>query len=71
MPPERILAALTTGVTAGYVLVAGGCSSILLGLFYYVVDVLKYQKWCTPFLWYGMNPITVYLADNLRANPSK
>jgi predicted acyltransferase len=51
--------------SSSYVLVAGGCSSMLLGVFFYIVDVLKYQKWCTPFIWYGMNPITVYLADNI------
>ncbi|HYV30179.1 MAG TPA: heparan-alpha-glucosaminide N-acetyltransferase domain-containing protein [Candidatus Binatia bacterium] len=51
--------------TSSYVLVAGGYSAILLGLFYLIVDVLKYQKWCQVFVWYGMNPITVYLADNV------
>lgn len=51
--------------TSSYVLVAGGFSSILLGTFYLVVDVLKYRKWCQPFVWMGMNSITVYLASNL------
>ena len=51
--------------TSSYVLVAGGYSAMLLGAFYLVVDVWKYQKWCQPFVWYGMNAITVYLADNL------
>jgi len=31
--------------TSSYVLVAGGLSSLLLGLFYWVVDVKKYRKW--------------------------
>ena len=51
--------------TSSFVLVAGGYSALLLGMFYYVVDVLKYQRWCQVFLWYGLNPITVYLADSL------
>jgi len=51
--------------SSSFVLVAGGYSAILLGLFYLVVDVLKYQRWCQVFVWYGMNPITVYLADNI------
>lgn len=51
--------------TSSYVLVAGGYSAILLGLFYLIVDVLKFQKWCQPFVWIGMNPITLYLANNL------
>ena len=45
-------------------LVAGGYSAVLLAAFYYVVDVLKYQKWCQPFVWMGMNSITVYLTSN-------
>ena len=44
---------------------AGGCSALLLGLFYWIVDIRKHQRWCQVFVWYGVNPITVYLADNL------
>jgi len=51
--------------TSSFVLVTGGYSAILLGTFYYVVDVLKFQTWCQPFVWIGMNPITLYLTDNL------
>ncbi len=50
--------------TSSYVLVAGGYSAILLGAFYLVVDVWKYQKWCQPFVWMGMNSITIYLIKN-------
>lgn len=51
--------------TSSFVLVAGGYSALLLGGFFWVIDVLKYQRWCQPFVWYGANAITVYLADNL------
>ena len=51
--------------TSSYVLVAGGYSAILLGVFFLVVDVWKYQKWAQPFVWIGMNSITVYLANNI------
>jgi predicted acyltransferase len=51
--------------TSSYVLVAGGYSAILLGLFYWIVDVLEWRGWCKPFIWMGMNSITVYLASNL------
>ena len=51
--------------TSSYVLVAGGYSALLLGLFYYVVDVLKWQTWCQPFVWMGMNSITIYLVKNM------
>ncbi|HKW28828.1 MAG TPA: heparan-alpha-glucosaminide N-acetyltransferase domain-containing protein [Verrucomicrobiae bacterium] len=51
--------------TSSYVLVAGGYSAILLGVFYQIVDVWKWQTWCRPFVWIGMNPLTLYLADNI------
>lgn len=51
--------------TSSYVLVAGGYSALLLAAFYLVVDVWKYQKWCQPFVWMGMNSITIYLASNI------
>ena len=51
--------------TSSYVLVAGGYSALLLGFFYLVIDVWKCQKWCQPFVWIGMNSITVYMANNI------
>ncbi len=51
--------------TSSFVLVAGGYSSLLLGAFYLVVDVWKFQAWCRPFVWIGMNSITIYLANNI------
>ena len=51
--------------TSSYVLVAGGYSALLLGFFYLLIDVWKYQNWCQPFVWIGMNSITVYMASNI------
>jgi predicted acyltransferase len=50
--------------TSSYVLVAGGYSAMFMGVFYLIVDVWKYQKWCQPFVWIGMNSITIYLTAN-------
>jgi predicted acyltransferase len=50
--------------TSSYVLVAGGYSAVLLGVFYLIVEVWKARTWCQPFVWMGMNSITVYLASN-------
>ena len=50
--------------TSSFVLVAGGWSALLLGVFYLIVDVWKCQWWCRPFVWMGMNSLTVYLANN-------
>src|SRR5215471_18353995 len=51
--------------TSSYVLVAGGYSAILLAVFYLIVDIRGNNRWCRPFIWMGMNSITVYLASNL------
>lgn len=51
--------------TSSFCLVASGCSAMLLALFYLIVDVWRWQKWCVPFLWIGANALAVYLAVNL------
>ena len=40
-----------------------GLSSLLLGLFYWVIDARGYRKWAFVFIVVGMNPITIYLAS--------
>jgi len=47
--------------TSSFVLVTSGWSLILLSVFYWVIDVLGYQKWSFPFAVIGMNAITIYL----------
>lgn len=49
--------------TSSYVLVAGGYSLLLLAVFYWVVDVRGWRGWCRPFVWVGMNPLTLYVAS--------
>jgi len=51
--------------TSSFCLVASGFASMMLGAFYLIVDVLRWQKWCTPFLWIGSNALAAYLAVNL------
>ena len=51
--------------TSSFVLVAGGYSSLLLGAFYWIVDVRGWKRWCEPFVWVGLNPIAIYLAGEL------
>ncbi|MBK1884479.1 DUF5009 domain-containing protein [Luteolibacter pohnpeiensis] len=48
--------------TSSFVLFTAGLSSILLGLFYQIIDISNHRKWCQPFIWIGMNSITIYLA---------
>jgi predicted acyltransferase len=51
--------------TSSYVLVAGGYSALLLGLFYQVIEIWKVQAWTRIFVWIGANAITLYLANNI------
>jgi len=51
--------------TSSYVLVAGGYSCLFLAAFHQVIEVWKFQKWAMPFVWIGVNPITIYLIHNL------
>ncbi len=50
--------------TSSYVLVAGGYSAMLLGAFYWIVDVRLWRTWCQPFVWIGMNPLVIYITSN-------
>ena len=47
--------------TSSFVLFTAGLSSLLLALFYYVIDIKNHRNWCRPFIWIGMNSITIYL----------
>lgn len=49
--------------TSSYVLVAGGWALILLSVFYYLIDVRKWQKWSLPFVWVGTNALAIYLSE--------
>jgi predicted acyltransferase len=51
--------------TSSYVLVAGGYSCLFLAAFHQVIEVWGWRRWAQPFVWIGMNPITIYLVHNL------
>lgn len=51
--------------TSSYVLLAGGCSALMLALFYWIIDLRGWQKWARPFVWIGLNPIAIYMLGNL------
>ncbi|MEY2880108.1 MAG: hypothetical protein RLZZ15_2488 [Verrucomicrobiota bacterium] len=51
--------------TSSFVLVAGGYSALLLAAFYWLIDVRGWRGWCVPFVWIGMNPITLYLISGI------
>lgn len=49
--------------TSSYVLVAAGWSLLLLSLFYFIIDVLRWRRWTMCFVVIGMNPVTIYVAS--------
>jgi predicted acyltransferase len=51
--------------TSSFVLVAGGYSLLLLGVFYMLIDTLGRTAWTTVFLWFGANAIALYMINNL------
>ena len=54
--------------TSSFVLVAGGYSLILLGLWHQIIDVWGYQRWAVMFIWLGANAITLYFINNVTAD---
>ena len=49
--------------TSSFVLVTVGISTLLLALFYWLIDVLKWQRWAVFFSIIGTNSIIAYLAS--------
>jgi len=47
--------------TSSFVLFTAGISAVLLAAFYQVIDIRQNRRWCQPFVWIGMNAITIYL----------
>lgn len=47
--------------TSTFVLWAAGWSFLLLALFYWITDMIGWQKWAQPFIWIGMNSLTIYM----------
>jgi predicted acyltransferase len=50
--------------TSSFVLQCGGLSFLLMGIFYYVIDVLGYRKLAFFFRVIGMNSILIYLSSH-------
>ena len=51
--------------TSSFVLVAGGISFLAMALFYWIIDVLGYERWAFFFIVIGMNSLAVYVATML------
>jgi len=51
--------------TSSFVLVAGGYSLLLLGVWHQIIDVWGIRGWSTIFVWIGANAITLYFFNGL------
>jgi len=51
--------------TSSFVLVACGYSLLLLAAFYWMIEVKRYKKWAFFFVVIGMNPITIYMLQEI------
>lgn len=47
--------------TSSYILLTAGMSFLLMGIFYWVIDVLNFKKWAFFLVVIGMNSLTIYL----------
>jgi predicted acyltransferase len=51
--------------TSSYVLVCGGLSALLLGVFHQVIDAWERRNWATIFIWIGASAITLYFINGI------
>ena len=48
--------------TSSFILLTAGIAFLTITLFYWIIDVLKYQRWAFFFQVIGLNSLTVYMA---------
>ena len=53
--------------SSSYVLFSCGWASILLGMFIYIIDVKRKDRWTNPALVFGMNPLFIFVLAGLVA----
>ena len=51
--------------TSSYVLVCGGMSALLLGVFHQVIDAWERRTWATIFIWIGASATTPYFINGI------
>jgi predicted acyltransferase len=47
--------------SSSFIMLTAGLAFLCFGLFYWVIDILKFQKWTFFFVVIGMNSLTIYL----------
>jgi predicted acyltransferase len=51
--------------SSSFIMLTGGMAFLSLGIFYWIIDILKYQRWTFFFIVIGMNSLTIYMAYRL------
>ena len=51
--------------SSSYVIFTGGMALYFLAFCYFLIDMLKFKKWATPFLVFGTNAILVFFCAHL------
>lgn len=51
--------------TSSYVVFCAGMAGLLLGAFYWMIELRGWKRWSRPFVIYGMNAIAVFVASGL------
>jgi predicted acyltransferase len=47
--------------TSSYVLYHSGLALLTLGTLWWIVDLKGWRAWAAPFVWFGMNPLLIYI----------
>jgi len=53
--------------TSSYVLFTAGFALVLLALCYWLIDARGWRGWAAPFVWYGMNPLALFVFSGMTA----
>jgi predicted acyltransferase len=53
--------------TSSFVLVTSGFAALVLGVFYFLADILGYTRWCRAGVIFGANAIAAYVLGDLLA----
>ena len=51
--------------TSSYVLYHSGWALLTLGTIWWLVDVKGYKSWTPPLIWFGMNPLFIYILHSV------
>lgn len=51
--------------SSSFIMLTGGMAFLTFALFYWVIDILKFQRWTFFFVVIGLNSLTIYLAYRL------